>query len=154
MNAEQDRLRTRVDRGPLQPTIAAAQDFPVLADGVGDPILANVERGLMWAQEPLVSRGVQANYTMGPFSASVSWNDGYYSNNYNWISGLASYALNKENTIAVAASAANLLLLGDPQQLPQVSQGTHPEPVNGSALGWLVGMVMGIDHRSAEARTK
>ena len=42
------------------------------------------------------------------------------------------------NTIAVASSAANLLLLGDPQQLPQVSQGTHPEPVNGSALGWLV----------------
>ncbi len=42
------------------------------------------------------------------------------------------------NTIAVAAAAANLLLLGDPQQLPQVSQGTHPEPVDGSALGWLV----------------
>jgi predicted RecB family nuclease len=47
------------------------------------------------------------------------------------------------NTIAVAASAANLLLLGDPQQLPQVSQGTHPEPVDGSALGWLV-----EDHRT------
>ena len=31
----------------------------------------------------------------------------------------------------------NLLLLGDPQQLPQVSQGTHPEPVDRSALGWL-----------------
>lgn len=42
------------------------------------------------------------------------------------------------NTIAVASSARNLLLLGDPQQLPQVSQGTHPEPVDGSALGWLV----------------
>jgi uncharacterized protein len=42
------------------------------------------------------------------------------------------------NTIAVAPSARNLLLLGDPQQLPQVSQGTHPEPVNESALGWLV----------------
>jgi predicted RecB family nuclease len=42
------------------------------------------------------------------------------------------------NTIAVAAAAASLLLLGDPQQLPQVSQGTHPEPVDGSALGWLV----------------
>jgi uncharacterized protein len=42
------------------------------------------------------------------------------------------------NTIAVAPSAANLMLLGDPQQLPQVSQGTHPEPVNESALGWLV----------------
>ncbi|MGE2732382.1 TM0106 family RecB-like putative nuclease [Mycolicibacterium vaccae] len=42
------------------------------------------------------------------------------------------------NTIAVARAARNLLLLGDPQQLPQVSQGTHPEPVDGSALGWLV----------------
>ena len=42
------------------------------------------------------------------------------------------------NTIAVAPAAANLLLLGDPQQLPQVSQGTHPEPVNTSALDWLV----------------
>jgi uncharacterized protein len=42
------------------------------------------------------------------------------------------------NTIAVAPAATNLLLLGDPQQLPQVSQGTHPEPVDGSALGWLV----------------
>jgi predicted RecB family nuclease len=42
------------------------------------------------------------------------------------------------NTIAVAPSARNLMLLGDPQQLPQVSQGTHPEPVDESALGWLV----------------
>ena len=42
------------------------------------------------------------------------------------------------NTIAVASAARNLLLLGDPQQLPQVSQGTHPEPVDHSALGWLV----------------
>src|SRR5690606_468442 len=34
--------------------------------------------------------------------------------------------------------AQRLLLLGDPQQLPQVSQGTHPEPVDTSALGWLM----------------
>ncbi|MGK2904244.1 MAG: TM0106 family RecB-like putative nuclease [Mycobacterium sp.] len=45
---------------------------------------------------------------------------------------------NLANTIAVASAARNLLLLGDPQQLPQVSQGIHPEPVNESALGWLV----------------
>ncbi len=50
------------------------------------------------------------------------------------------------NTIAVAPAAASLLLLGDPQQLPQVSQGTHPEPVDGSALGWLV-----EDHRTLPA---
>ncbi|MGO4444149.1 TM0106 family RecB-like putative nuclease [Mycobacterium sp. 2YAF39] len=42
------------------------------------------------------------------------------------------------NTIAVAPSARNLLLLGDPQQLPQVTVGTHPEPVDTSALGWLI----------------
>ncbi len=43
------------------------------------------------------------------------------------------------NTIAASVSAKNLLLLGDPQQLPQVTQGTHPEPIDGSALGWLAG---------------
>ena len=41
-------------------------------------------------------------------------------------------------TIAAAVSAQRLLLLGDPQQLPQVSQGSHPEPVDVSALGWLI----------------
>ncbi|WOQ70047.1 TM0106 family RecB-like putative nuclease [Microbacterium limosum] len=42
------------------------------------------------------------------------------------------------STIAVSLAASRLLLLGDPQQLPQVSQGTHPEPVDTSALGWLM----------------
>ncbi|RDV44485.1 DNA helicase [Leifsonia sp. ku-ls] len=41
------------------------------------------------------------------------------------------------STVAVGVGAKNLLLLGDPQQLPQVSQGRHPEPVDGSALGWI-----------------
>ncbi len=40
-------------------------------------------------------------------------------------------------TIASSIAASRLLLLGDPQQLPQVSQGSHPEPVDQSALGWL-----------------
>jgi predicted RecB family nuclease len=43
------------------------------------------------------------------------------------------------NTIAASTVASRMLLLGDPQQLPQVTQGTHPEPVDGSALGWLAG---------------
>ncbi|BDZ50308.1 hypothetical protein GCM10025867_25490 [Frondihabitans sucicola] len=41
------------------------------------------------------------------------------------------------STIASSVAASRLLLLGDPQQLPQVSQGIHPEPVDESALGWL-----------------
>ncbi|MRH27881.1 TM0106 family RecB-like putative nuclease [Microbacterium sp. SYP-A9085] len=42
------------------------------------------------------------------------------------------------STIAVATASDRLLLLGDPQQLPQVSQGIHPEPVDASALGWVM----------------
>jgi hypothetical protein len=61
----------------------------------------NIERGLLWAQEPVVSRGVQANYTMGPLAMSLSLNDGFYSGVYNWVSGSAAYTIDKENTIAV-----------------------------------------------------
>ena len=39
----------------------------------------NIERGLLWNIEPAISRGLQANYSNGPLSASVSINDGYYS---------------------------------------------------------------------------
>ncbi|HWS57120.1 MAG TPA: ATP-binding protein, partial [Actinotalea sp.] len=41
-------------------------------------------------------------------------------------------------TLAVSMAGSRLLLLGDPQQLPQVSHGSHPEPVDRSALGWLM----------------
>ncbi|MFI7481441.1 TM0106 family RecB-like putative nuclease [Kocuria sp. M1R5S2] len=41
-------------------------------------------------------------------------------------------------TIGASVAAQRLLLLGDPQQLPQVSQAVHAEPVNESALGWLM----------------
>lgn len=49
------------------------------------------------------------------------------------------------STIAVSVAAPRLLLLGDPQQLPQVSQGTHPEPVDTSALGWIMAGAAVID---------
>ena len=52
----------------------------------------NVERGLLWNQENAVNRGVQVNQTMGKFTASFSWNDGFYSNRYNWLSGSLAYA--------------------------------------------------------------
>ncbi|WP_245671090.1 AAA domain-containing protein [Nocardia amamiensis] len=39
------------------------------------------------------------------------------------------------DTVAVAASARNLLLLGDP--VPSAARGTHPVPVGESVLGWL-----------------
>lgn len=62
----------------------------------------NVERGLLWNQEPAVSRGVQANYAHGPLSISVSFNDGYYSNHFNWVSASIGYTIDKENSITLA----------------------------------------------------
>ncbi len=48
----------------------------------------NIERGLLWNQEPAVSKGIQVNQALGKYlSASFSWNDGYYSNRYSWLSG-------------------------------------------------------------------
>ena len=44
------------------------------------------------------------------------------------------------NSLVVISAAKRALLLGDPQQLPQVSQGNHPEPVNESALSHLLGI--------------
>ncbi|PFH06030.1 uncharacterized protein BX598_0652 [Micrococcaceae bacterium JKS001869] len=42
------------------------------------------------------------------------------------------------HTLAAGSAAETLLLLGDPRQLPQVTQGIHPEPVGDAALDWLI----------------
>ena len=51
----------------------------------------NIERGLLWTQENAINRGIQVNQTVGKFTASFSWNDGYYSNRYSWLSGSLTY---------------------------------------------------------------
>lgn len=52
----------------------------------------NVSRGLLWNQENIINRGVQVNQTIGKYlTASFSWNDGYYSDRYNWLSGSLTY---------------------------------------------------------------
>ncbi|MDD2748789.1 outer membrane beta-barrel protein [Acidithiobacillus sp.] len=63
----------------------------------------NIERGLLWDMEPTVSRGIQFNASEGPLSASLSWNDGYYTNRYNVMTGSLSYALNASNTLGFYA---------------------------------------------------
>ena len=48
----------------------------------------NIERGIVWNQENAINRGIQVNQTLGKYlTASISWNDGYYSNRYSWLSG-------------------------------------------------------------------
>ena len=63
----------------------------------------NIERGLLWNQEPAVSRGVQVNYTTGPLALSVSLNDGFYSERFSSVSGSATYTIDSSNTVAVVA---------------------------------------------------
>jgi hypothetical protein len=63
----------------------------------------NVERGLLWNQEPAISKGGQANYTWGPVAFSLSFNDGFDSGVWNWITGSATYTLNPANSFEFVA---------------------------------------------------
>jgi hypothetical protein len=60
----------------------------------------NVERGLLWNQENAVNRGIQVNETYKKWTASLSWNDGFYSNRYTWLTGSLTYAFNSANSLA------------------------------------------------------
>jgi len=43
------------------------------------------------------------------------------------------------NMVAMGRAAKNIVLVGDPRQLPQVIQGAHPPPANQSCLEWMLG---------------
>jgi hypothetical protein len=60
----------------------------------------DIERGLLWNQENAINRGVQLNYSQGPLSASLSWNNGFYSHSYTWLTGSLAYAPNSANTFS------------------------------------------------------
>lgn len=66
----------------------------------------NIQRGLLWDQSNSVNRGVQINYTAGPVVFAVSYNDGFYSNKYNWLSGSVTYTVNSANTLALIAAGS------------------------------------------------
>ena len=60
----------------------------------------NIERGLLWNQENAVNRGIQLNETYKKWTAALSWNDGFYSNRYTWLSGSVTYAFNAANSLS------------------------------------------------------
>ena len=67
----------------------------------------NIDRGLLWNQENAINRGAQLNQTLGKhFSASVSWNDGFYSNRYTWITGILSFTQGSHSLTFVAGGNA------------------------------------------------
>ncbi|MHB1565803.1 MAG: outer membrane beta-barrel protein [Acidiferrobacter sp.] len=61
----------------------------------------NIARGLLWNDENAVNRGVQANVSHGPFALSLSLNDGFYSNDYDVITGLGTYTINPNSSASV-----------------------------------------------------
>jgi hypothetical protein len=63
----------------------------------------NIERGLLWAQEPIFSRGGQLGYTQEPLAFALQWTDGFYSNRYTWLTGSATYTLDPANSFVLAA---------------------------------------------------
>jgi hypothetical protein len=67
----------------------------------------NINRGLLWSQEPAVSRGVQANWNKGPWAFILSVNDGYFSDRLNWISGSGAYTFSPKDSLTLVG-AANL----------------------------------------------
>ena len=88
--------------------IAPTSNFSIMAGNLPTLIGAeytftfenmNIERGLLWNQENAVNRGVQLNYSQGPLSASLSWNNGFYSHSYTWLIGSLAYTINPANTL-------------------------------------------------------
>jgi superfamily I DNA and/or RNA helicase len=131
---------------------AVAQSHAVVENLFCDVIAAGVDGGRVAKKLNTVNKG-WTDITNPEFAGFIAGHDGCVVGGTAWdfandnkiprlsldllvVEEAGQYSL--ANTIAVAPSARNLMLLGDPQQLPQVSQGTHPEPVNESALGWLV----------------
>ena len=63
----------------------------------------NIQRGLIWNVENVISRGVQANLTLGSLALSGALTDGFYTKDYKYLTGLASYTINDNNSISIAA---------------------------------------------------
>jgi hypothetical protein len=63
----------------------------------------NIERGLLWNSEPAISKGVQVNYSHGPWAVSAAYTDGYYSGTYSALSGSIGYTFKNSDTLVFAA---------------------------------------------------
>ncbi|MGP9789963.1 TM0106 family RecB-like putative nuclease [Roseinatronobacter sp. NSM] len=58
---------------------------------------------------------------------------------YDWLFVDEAGQVGLANMVAMGRAARNIVLVGDPQQLPQVIQGAHPAPADLSCLEWMLG---------------
>ncbi|MBE7563268.1 outer membrane beta-barrel protein [Acidithiobacillus sp. HP-6] len=87
--------------------------------------LSNVQTG--------PQRGVQLQYSSGPYYAYMSWSDGYYTNRYNFLSWLFSYSFNKKDIINFYGGAN----LGHTGYLTNQTEGDIAENNSTMFGGWL-----------------
>lgn len=83
----------------------------------------NIERGIAWAMEPTISRGVQGSYTNGPWSLTLQYNDAYYSGHDRAFEGLIGWAPSASTNVQFAAIVPN----ADAGPNPTVSVGNKAE---------------------------
>ena len=73
----------------------------------------NIQRGLLWTQTHVITQGMQLNFSQDVFSASLAWNNGAYSDVYNWLGGAAGIKTSDNSNLtlswtgAVSANAQN-----------------------------------------------
>ena len=58
---------------------------------------------------------------------------------YDWLFVDEAGQVSLANMVAMGRAARNIVLVGDPCQLPQVIQGAHPSPADLSCLEWMLG---------------
>lgn len=75
----------------------------------------NIQRGLVWNVEPIVSRGIRVAYTTSTFNATLEYNDGYYSGNHRAIEGQLGWTPNSRSSVAF------IFMLPDPNTPPNVT---------------------------------
>jgi hypothetical protein len=59
----------------------------------------DIQRGLVWNMEPVVSRGVRVAYTGKTLSAALEYNDGFYTNNHGAIEGMLGWNPTTSNSL-------------------------------------------------------
>jgi len=59
----------------------------------------NIERGLVWNMELVVSRGIRVSYSDASFSAALEYNDGFYSGSRRAIEGLIGWSPTPANSL-------------------------------------------------------
>jgi hypothetical protein len=67
---------------------------------------ANIQRGLLWSQTNVITQGMQLNFSKDIFSASLAWNNGAYSDVYNWLGGSVGLKTGSSSNVTISWTGA------------------------------------------------